>query len=213
MSHNQRKNRLRPSDEERAKLIDLIWEASEPASDDDIEAWFSPPWRRVEYALQVALTAGGMEPLAHGRDGADIIHKIWYWRGAHGDGASSAVNSFIPSHLTLYEYAQEAKLDLVRSSEAQTLRGLFLRAAFECVAKWVARSDGGGHVYNLYLLEATRQAIWHGMIDEEVLGAHVLSARVHDALGPAPAPKLVESFKVAWRAGRTDLAYLLASKP
>jgi hypothetical protein len=209
MSHNQRKNRLKPSDEERAKLIDLIWEACEPMSDDDVEAWFSPPWRRVEYALQLALCAGDMEPMAAADRGARVIHKLWYWRGSND--LQNTVDAFLPSGMTLYEYVQDAKVDLVRSPEAQTLRGLFLRAAFECVAKWVARSDGGGHAYNIYLAEAARQAIWRGMLDEQTLGNHMLAARIHDALGHAPAPKLVESFRIAWRAGRTNLAYLLAT--
>jgi hypothetical protein len=209
MPHNQRKNRLKPSDEERAKLIDLIWDSTEPVSDDDVEAWFGPPWRDLSYALQLASAAGGILVRVPNLPGESIVHRLWAFRGS--STLMTICDDLLPPGVGLYEYVNDCRLDLLRSPAAQTRQGLFLRAGLECVAKWIARSDGGGHVYNVYLQEAARQALWHGMLTEDELGDHMLAARMHDALGAHPIPKLAESFKVAWRAGRPTVAYLLAS--
>lgn len=128
--------------------------------DQEESAWFSEPWRNGYHAVRLledlgVLAGGNRLPLA-----AQVVLSR----------ASDAAT------FTDYDAVSQAGLE---ASLLPGPDGVVIPAACSCLANWIAKSHGGGHVPNVYLRGTVGWLLWRGLTVAAVR-REVGRARVRD---------------------------------
>jgi hypothetical protein len=211
--HNRRKNKIAPSfePERTQEMLEAFSDAM--ASDADFEAWFSEPWRDGRNAVRMCLflenkpTSFVVDPGVGVRSGDDTPR---YW----------LVNALARDHSQLttedYERAEAYRYDVSRTDASRY--GVLLDTALAIYANWIARSDAGGVVPNVFLSAAFNRLMYSGELREDHAQAAVGMARATDAGIPwivdasvsAEAAKHGATHRWLWLNRRYHMAYALA---
>lgn len=149
------------------------------------EGWFELPWRR------------GAEHVV------DLLLQLWMWHVGTGieatpeeQAARRILDISFPNEAMTYTACDEALVDL-QTCAAPAPRVELLSTALRARQLDAARSDGGGHAYNVLLV--ARWARFQ-VVDADVAGL-VRDARCADALGPKAPARHAHAFGAAWDAG------------
>jgi len=187
----------------RPKLLDddltlLASVIDEYRLDDTAYGWFRPPWRDGLNAMRLAREAAESPGIAlealglpSEREAVDILYNH-----APGDGS------------TIYERAGKAYCALVQP-KVNTNYARLLAAALRCLQIKLARSDGGGTVYNEILIPVFLP------LEPSSVEQLVMQHRCVDAIGTTPSlqgdhnDRQRQAFRIAWERGLYLAAYSL----
>lgn len=166
-----------------------------------MDAWFDVPWRRGACAVGFARESAGRD-----RTAAIVDRAAYFLRRVERLAATSPDD--LPGYL--YARAHALRYSISRHAVMGRRTGPFLVAGLDCAAKWIARSSGGGSVYNVYLQAATVHAVTRGWMDVGDVERRMERWRLRDAFPTIPLEKhAVHAFRDAWRAGKCSRAYTL----
>ena len=162
-------------------MVELAEVIAEYTLDSNAMNWFRSPWRNGWNAVELAYRAV-------------VDHDDHNWLGEvcrlHAIGDD------------VYWDAQDRLSSTVTPSK-------MMRAALRCLQILIAKSDGGGEIYNAILLGP------FSMVYPESVAHLVLEYRCHDATGVWPAligddnDRLRRAFTTAWKRGLYLAAYSL----
>lgn len=201
----------RPHPEESDDLFTLLLEQAVPSTPD---AWFKEPWKDGRNAawLGARLIEASFE---------DELAKVGSVEMRASDTVKpiQAIISFVEDVVTRPRELSTAywtAFDLKASARALSNHAGILSAVLDMIQKWLAHSDGGGHVYN-----GTLQRICEKLLDDgsdlERLEQLVRRYRGRDAIGLTPADDIepgdptikrrLHAFESAWLRGLFRVAY------
>lgn len=168
-------------------------------SADEIEEWFRVPWRDGRNAIRLCLDAA-LFKFAAGPDSTTAL--LWL----------TDLVGRTRETLTTVDYNEAERLagELSRSS---TAADVFLGAAMKIAANWIANSDGGGYVPNVYLTGAFWPFLRDGSLDDSWAIALVGKHRAHDlGLDWMAARDPDHTFRWLWMNQRYRLAFVVARR-
>lgn len=192
-----------------AKPIELDYELAELAKiiaeqqlENNAAGWLLLPWRsgwnvvRLMLAIDVSMSAGLLYALGRPEHEAQLNLDRWL---RTRDQSSST-----------YHIADDLRDRVIAISPDNRARALV--CALRCVQVLIAKSDGGGHVYN----DVIRAFIdSRGVTDE--LSEQILDARCWDAIGVGSQlrndkqDRYRRAFRIAWARGLYQAAYAIPS--
>ena len=202
VAKSERKGKKRPPrkpeiDEDLSMLASVIGEFQ---LDNTAYGWFRPPWRDGLWAVALALGAARAPGVADGiglaaeQDAAKLLD--WFIDKSH------------KAPDDLYEQAGSIYSALVQP-KINTNTARLLAAALRCLQLKLARSDGGGAVYNEVLIPAFLP------LEPKHVASLVLLYRCNDAIGTSHHLKgdhndrQRQAFRIAWERGLYLAAYSL----
>lgn len=162
-----------------------------PALDEitsDENAWFSSPWR-------------------DGRNAVRLLETLGILGGGHAlpPPLQSAL-VIAPDQATSHDYAavEQAGLDAALTLGVD---GVVWPAAAACLANWIAKSHGGGHVPNVHLRAVTGWLLWRGLAGDHARWEVGRARAVDLGLDTSRATEFTRlwfrrRYQAAWRLGR-----------
>jgi hypothetical protein len=172
---------------------------TEHVLDNTAEGWFVLPWRDGWNAVELAIAEAGARTrdpkLFDNREIFDRVSNLTVRREISGEN---------------YHCANDLMAELVTFDG---ITAAILRAGLRCYQILVARSDGGGMIYNEILRPAFAALAWRA---DDSTRANVLHFRCRDAIGVYPSlmndhnDRLRRAFCHAWKAGLYHAAYAIA---
>lgn len=179
-----RRRAAKPTQEDN-ELSELTAVLAEYSLDNNAHGWFRMPWRDGWNAVMLAYNAPSVA-----KPSAEI--------------ADFVVNAYLRRETSSWLY-HEADTYLHTSTEANRHQ----RAALRCLQVLIAKSDGGGHVYNDILIPAFLNC------EPSWVSEAILNWRCQDSIGVSPMmtgdsnDRLRRAFKIAWDRGLYAAAYSL----
>ncbi len=198
----ERKGKKRPSrkpeiDDDLTMLASVIGEFQ---LDNTAYGWFRPPWRDGLWAVSLAFSAARAPGIA---DGLSLIAE---------QDAAKLLDWFLDKNHKMpddvYEKAGSIYNALVQP-KINTNTARLLAAALRCLQLKIARSDGGGAVYNEILIPVFLP------LEPKLVVDLVLQCRCHDAIGTSHQlqgdrnDRQRQAFRIAWQRGLYLAAYSL----
>lgn len=184
----KKRSSIRPKVEDH-ELAELASVLAEYTLDNNAGGWFRPPWRDGWNAVKLATTAC--------EDNGEL--ELAFLRGA-------CTRALQPNSNEIYEIAGDYWA---------TAADKMLRAALRCLQVLIAKSDGGGEVYNAILITPFAERLPEDVFDL------VLEHRCRDSIGTTAVlqgdinDRQRRAFSIAWKRGLYIAAYAIgpAIKP
>jgi len=178
------------------ELDELASVLAEYSLDNNAGGWFRPTWRDGWNAIELALAAAKAKRIADHevKSGTELSTIVWLTDVCERRVGSSEI----------YWMIQDTSL-----GTNDTQIGVLLRAALRCLQILIAKSDGGGEVYNAILVRP-----FAAMFPEEVYDL-VLEYRCRDSIGVSAQlagdlnDRQRRAFAIAWKRGLYLAAYSL----
>lgn len=188
-----------PIDENLSILASVL---AEYQLDNNAYGWFRPPWRNGQNAARLAMDAAALV------DKLSPANTVPWWSAEPYTNEVTDLIEEQPLGEQTYEKAGEI-FKAILSSRTNTPAGLLLAAAMRCLQLRIARSDGGGAVYNELLIpvflpiepaRVEKLVLEHRCIDSIGVSRHLVGDR-NDRQRSA--------FVIAWQRGLYLAAYSL----
>jgi hypothetical protein len=132
------------------------------STDADEQAWFTEPWHDGRHAVRLLENLGIL-------GGGNFLPE-----------PVQLALALRPDEATADDYARVDQAGVLASVVKPDVDGVVWPAAASCLANWLAKSHGGGHVPNVFLRSVTGWLLWRGQLTPELARWETGRARARD---------------------------------